>query len=150
MVKLDVLEAAGTPLLCTGQEAGSEAAVYAMHHIFEDAILLIDVSNAFNCMNRNAALQNIHYLCPPFAVILTNTYREDVQLFINGETLHSCERTTQGDPLAMAMYAIGILPIVHQLQSNNTKQTWFATAGGCVDNLHHWWSKLCGVGPSFG
>ena len=56
------------------------------------------------------------------------------------QTLHSCEGTTQGDPLAMAMYTIGILPIVHQLQSNNTKQTWFAddaTDGGCVDHLHH-------------
>ena len=51
------------------------------------------------------------------------------------------------------MYAIGILPLVHQLQSNNTKQTWFAddaTAGGRVHHLHHWWSKLCDVGPSFG
>ena len=157
VIKLDVLEAAGTLQLCAGQEAGSEAAVHAMRHIFEDAeseaVLLVDASNAFNSMNRNAALHNIHYLCPPLAVILTNTYREDVQLFIDGETLHSCEGTTQGDPLAMAMYAIGILPLVHQLQSDNTKQTWFAddaAAGGRVHHLHHWWSKLCDVGPSYG
>ena len=104
-------------------------------------------------MNRKAALHNIHYLCPPLAVILTNTYRKDVQLFIDGETLHSCEGTPQGDLLAMAMYAIGILPLVDQLKSDNTKQTWFAddaTAGGRVHQLHHWWSKLCDVGPSFG
>ena len=118
-----------------------------MSHIFEDAkseaVLLVDASNAFNSMNHKTALHNynIHYHCPPLAVILTNTCREDIQLFIDGETLHSCEGTTQGDPLVMAMYGIGILPLVHQLQSNNTKQTWFvddATAGGRVHHLHHW------------
>ena len=128
-----------------------------MRHIFEgtdsEAVLLADASNAFNSLNRKAALHNIHSLCPPLAVILTNTYREDTQLFIDGETLYSCEGTTQGDPLAMAMYAIGTLPLVHQLHSDDTKQVWFAddaTAGGRVHQLHDWWTKLCELGPSFG
>ncbi len=90
-----------------------------MRHTFEDAeseaVLLADAANAFNSLNRKAALHNIHILCLPLATILMNTYKEDAQLLIDGETLHSCEGTTQGDPLAMAMYAISTLPFVHQL-----------------------------------
>ncbi len=53
----------------------------------------------------------------------------------------------------MAMYAIAILPLIHQLQSVGTKQVWFAddaTAGGRVHQLHEWWSKLRDLGPFFG
>ena len=87
-----------------------------MHQIFNDpdsqAGLFVD---AFNFLIRKAALLNIRSLCPSLATILTNTYRSDVQLHIDGETLYSREGTTLGDPLAMAMYAIGILPIIQLL-----------------------------------
>ena len=155
VIKPDILEAAGTLQLCAGQEAGSEAAVHAMRQISEDAeaVLLVDASNAFNNLNRKATLHNIHTLCPPLAVILTNTYRDNAQLFIDGETLFSQEGTTQRDPLAIAMYAIGILPLINHLQSEDVQQVWFAddaTAGGKLHQLHTWWCKLHNTGPPFG
>ena len=82
-----------------------------------------------------------------------NTYRGDTQLFIDGDTLLSREGTTQGDPLAMAMYAIGILPLINQLNPLPAKQAWFAddaTAGGQIQHLHDWWTSLNHNGPSFG
>ena len=106
VIKLDVLEASGTFQLCAGQEAGSKAAIHAMRQMFEDVesetVLLVDATNAFNNMDKKAALYNIHYLFPPLSTILTNTYKEDTQSFIYGETLYSCEGSTQGDPLDMA------------------------------------------------
>ena len=123
----DIQEAGGSTQLCAGQQAGSEAAVHAMHQIFNDpgsqAVLLVDVTNAFNCLNRKAALLNIHSLCPSLATVLTSTYRSDIQLHIDGETLYSQEGTTQGDPLAMAMSAIGILPLIQQLSPLQATQT---------------------------
>ena len=50
------------------------------------------------------------------APILVNTYRQDAFLFTGGHTIFSSEGTTQGDPLAMAMYAIGTLPLIDKLQ----------------------------------
>lgn len=157
VIKHDILETAGALQLCAGQEASSEAAIHAMRSVFHDdqseAVLLVDATNAFNSLNRQAALRNIHYLCPPLATVLTNTYREDIELFIDGETLLSCEGTTQGDPLAMAMYAIGILPLINQLKSIDAKQVWFAddaTAGGHIQQIHEWWIKLNNLGPAFG
>ena len=86
----DIPEAAGSIQLCAGQQAGSEAAMHAMHQIFNDpdsqAGLLVD---AFNFLIRKAALLNIRSLCPSLATILTNTYRSDVQLHIDDETLYS-------------------------------------------------------------
>ena len=59
------------------------------------------------------------------ATILINTYREPTELFVDGEVLFSRERTTQGDPLAMAMYAIATVPLINKLKENVT-QIWYA------------------------
>ena len=153
----DIQMAAGPLQLCAGHQSGCESAVHAMRQVFEssetEAIILVDATNAFNSLNRQAALRNIHHLCPSLSKVLINTYREDVQLFIDGETLLSQEGTTQGDPLAMAMYAIAVNPLIHRLKCDTTKQIWFAddaTAGGKINNLREWWDCLTKVGPDFG
>ena len=73
--KGDVVEASGSLQLCAGQKSGSEAAIHAMHAIFEaddtDAVLLIDASNAFNAINRATSLHNIRVLCPVIAAYCT-------------------------------------------------------------------------------
>ena len=84
-----------------------------MRTLFEDndvqAILQVDAANAFNSLNREAALQNVHDLCPSIAPMLTNTYRNPARLFIGGENITSCEGTTQDDLLAKAMYTLATL-----------------------------------------
>ena len=45
-------------------------------HDNSDAVLLTDASNAFNSLNRAAALHNIRVLCPSIATYAINTYRE--------------------------------------------------------------------------
>jgi len=109
--KGDVVEASGSLQLCAGQKSGSEAAIHAMYAIFEaddtDAVLLIDASNAFNALNRAISLHNIRVLCPVIAAYVINTYRKSARLFITGgKEIMSAEGTTQGDPRAMALYAL--------------------------------------------
>ena len=72
---------------------------------------------------------------------------------IDGETLLSQEGTTQGDPLAMAMYTIAVNPLIHRLKHDTTKQIWFAddaTAGGKFNNLREWWDCHINIGPEYG
>ena len=130
----DVALAAGPLQTCAGQSAGSEAAVHAMKAMFDDngceAALLVDATNAFNCVNREAALHNISILCPALSTILNNPYAQPVRLFVVGEgEIPSCEGTTQGDPLAMAMYAaLAVIPLICRLHTAvpETSQVWFA------------------------
>lgn len=48
-------------------------------------------------------------ICPAMAHILINIYRNNSCLFVGGQCSPSEEDTTQGDPLAVAMYANGTL-----------------------------------------
>lgn len=159
VAKKDVIEISGSLQLCAGQKSGSEAAVHAMHTIFEadctDAVLLIDASNAFNALNRAAALHNIRVLCPLIAVYAINTYRQPARLFITGgRELMSAEGTTQGDPLAMGLYALSIQPLITCLQlKSNAKQCWFADDAsgiGTVQDVKKWWDELSVLGPELG
>ena len=112
----DIQEAAGSHKLCAGQLSGAEAAVHAVRKVSEEgsteAVLLVDVYNAFNSPNRLVALHNIRQLCPPLSTILINIYRSPASLLVPGEVILSEEGTTQGDPLAMPMYALATVPLI--------------------------------------
>ena len=159
IAKRDVAEASGSLQLCAGQKSGSEAAIHAMHRIFEaddtDAVLLIDASNAFNALNRAAALHNIRVLCPVIAVYAINTYRQSARLFITGgKEITSAEGTTQGDPLAVALYALSIQPLITSLQAmSDARQCWFAddaSGAGTISEIKQWWDGLNTLGPDIG
>lgn len=158
VTKGDIQDAAGSLQLCAGQIAGIEAAVHAMRSIFAsvdtEAVLLVDASNAFNSLNRQVALRNARHLCPPLANILINTYRNPSELFVDGMVLWSEEGTTQGDPLAMPMYALATIPLINHLSSvPNAKQVWYAddaSAAGHLSSLRSWWDRVQSSGPDFG
>ena len=62
------------------------------------------------------------------------------------------EGTTQGDPLAMAMYAIGTQPLVRRLDGI-ARQVWYAddsAAGSSLERLRRWWDVLVEVGLLYG
>ena len=119
-----------------------------------DAVLLVDASNAFNSLNREVALHNIRHLCRSLATILINIYRDATELFVDGLVLFSEEGTTQGDPLAMPMYALATIPLINRLSDTpNVVQVWYAddaTASGSLPSLRNWWDNLTSFGPAFG
>ena len=114
VIKPHIMSSAGKLQLCAGQEGGCEGAVHAMSDIFDeqatDALLLVDADNAFNSLNRRVFLHNISYVCLPMAIYIWNCYSVPSCLFVLGGTeISSSEGPTQGDPLAMPVYEIGIL-----------------------------------------
>ena len=84
-----VQEAVGSLQLCAGHPLGVESAVHSMRAFLEeddsDGILLMNVDNAFNRLNRNVALWNIQYMCPAMKHILNNFYRSSSRIFMNRE-----------------------------------------------------------------
>ena len=138
--------------------------IHAMHEIYEDenceAVLLVDASNAFNSINRNVFLHNVTIVCPAIAIYVRNCYSTYSRLFIiGGNEIQSCEGTTQGDPIAMAVYAIAIIPMILMIVDitskidESTKTAAYAddvTAAGKIIQLKNWWKTLCNLGPKFG
>ena len=72
---------------CAGYKSGCESSVHAMRQMFEssetEAVIIVDATNAFNLLNREAALRNIHHF-PRFSPTLTG--RMFSYYFIDGET----------------------------------------------------------------
>lgn len=146
----------GVTQLCAGMESGCEAAVKAMRTSFEsedtEAVMFVDATNAFNSLNRKGMLHNVQSVCPPLATTTINLYRNKSSLYVKNEVIESTEGTTQGDPLAMPLYAISTLPLIRSLPTEIT-QIWYADdagAGGKLCNLKDWWDSLSQKGPGYG
>ena len=85
-IRKDIIQAAGPLQTCAGSKAGIEASIHAMREIYEEntteAILLVDAENAFNNLNRQAALHDIREICPSFHQYLANTYQLPAKMLI--------------------------------------------------------------------
>ena len=83
---------------------------------------------------------------------MCNSYREPSNLFINKQTLFSQEGKTRGDPLAMSMYGIAIIPLIELLDDCFTVQKWYADDVNAVcshDNMKKLFDSLIKHGPAF-
>ena len=137
-----------------------DAAIHGMSQVFveeegRDGFLLIDASNAFNQMNRSAALHNIQITCKEMALYVINTYRSPSRLFIcRGGEILSQEGTTQGEPLAMPWYSVNTSMIIQNLRAHclMVKQVWLAddsAGGGRIVQLYDWYKQLTKEGEKY-
>ena len=162
VLKEEIKKAAGPLQTCASHGAGAEAAIHGMREIFNkedtEAVLLIDAKNAFNCLNRSAALHNVQLLCPPLANYLINSYQKPSRLFITGSggeklEIASEEGTTQGDPLAMGWYAVTTRLLIESSKVDGVSQVWLAddaAGGGRLENLLQWYENLEICGKKWG
>ncbi|XP_063615254.1 uncharacterized protein LOC134788297 [Penaeus indicus] len=158
VVKDDITSAVGNLQVC-------EAAIHTMRKIFDepdcDAVLMVDASIAFNNFNRKVTLHSTRIKCPNFARYIENLYSQPAKQFVSDretgrcEIIESAEGTTQGDPIAMAMYAIGLLklqdPISHE--KTQVKQVAYAddiTGAGKIEDIKRWWDEIVLYGPMQG
>ncbi len=164
LLKNDIIQATGSMQTCSGVEGGIEAAVHGIADAYNsenaEAILLVDATNAFNSLNRQTALLNLQYLCPPYYMFLNNCYKKPSKLYVSNsnEVLYSQEGTTQGDPSAMPFYAVSTRPLIDHLMTTCTAdkavtQCWYAddsNATGNLSGLQKWFQELCKTGPGYG
>jgi hypothetical protein len=170
--KQQVVEAGDKDQLATSLPAAIEGAAHSMTEMFREfgdeehedgyGMLLVDASNAFNAVNRSAALWNARVLWPGAAFFLFNTYRNYNLLVIrstispgSGTIMLSREGVTQGDPMSMFFYGIAILPLIRRckIEDPDSGQAWYAddSSGiGRLTRLRKWFDLLCEDGPGFG
>ena len=105
----------------------------------------MDASIAFNSLNRSTFLHNIKVTCPKISNFVVNFYTLPSGLFLRGKVeLKSKEGTTQGSPIAIDLYALGItaLESMHHSSSNPFYNAAF------VDNFTG--CEICRFGPFVG
>ena len=64
-----------------------------------------------------------------------NCYRGNIHLLVGKEVLLSQEVTTQGDPLAMAYFALATIPLMRAIALGAATQVWFADDASCGSEL---------------
>ena len=123
-----------------------------MEKIFKEesteAVLLVDAEDAVNSMNRRVFLHNISILCSAISTFVTNCYATPARLLvIGGSEIKSNEGNTQRDPVPMAIYALGITPLIMmmvELVSTKCGDTKIVAAGK-LKSLLQWWTTLLEV-----
>ena len=161
VLKSDIQNVTGYQQLCAGLESGCKIAVHTLVDLFEENTTLgfiqIDSSNPFNLINATLLLHNVKILRTEIATYINNYYMKPSRLFITGgKEISSNERTTQGEPIALGMYTLGLMPLLTSIISNNTGNlihVVFAdnlTGVGKIHELIEWWKNVLHYGPYLG
>jgi len=125
-----------------------------------NAFLQIDGDNGFNRLSRIASMWTVRHRCPKLFIFYFNCYRHHTRLLVRrpGQAPYvilSKEGVTQGCPLAMDIYGIGLLPMVERLREAEPDllQPWYADDGsgyGRLERLRNVYKLLEQIGPDFG
>ena len=133
VTRADLEEVCGIDQLCSGLRSGLEGSVHAVRELFDEhcnlgwGVLLVDATNAFNSVNRVAALWNARVLWPRCSRYLFNTYRGYASLLLQDGS--------------------------KSLLSKEWTQNWYADDSSCVADLRSlraWYEELSRRGPDYG
>ena len=104
--------------------------------------------------------QTHRHRCSKLARFTLNCYRHEIRLVCrqpgqDASILLSREGVTQGDPLAMALYGIALLPLCELLRQDcpDVLQPWYADDAAMVGtaiDVAASFTQLCNYGPMFG
>ena len=145
-------------------EEGTEGGIHAIRLLWEHyyqeedwVFIFIDAQNSFNEENQTAMIWDVQYEWPSGMQFIFNYYRHWATLGVQNleglcHFLHIREVVTQGEPLDMIEYGIGVLPIIQELQDTQPRitQPWYADdtgAGGSFGNIFAHFKYIQAGGP---
>ena len=81
------------------------------------ALLKVDLSNAFNCVSREAILKGTLHYAPGAYNFLAFAYHQHVPLYLGDASLSSEKGTHQGCPLGPLGFALGVQDILERVSA---------------------------------
>ena len=133
--------------LGVGVKGGCEAVIHATSQLMSSIpphqgwTLLLDFSNAFNCIDRGSMFAEIRRRIPSLSAWMESCYSSQPLLYLGSNTIHSCSGVQQGDPLGPLGFALTLHPLVERIKAevpNLVLNAWYLDDGtlmGCPDDL---------------
>ena len=90
LIEFDVMKAVAPAQLCVGVPSACEIGAHAVRKAFGECpgvegVLCVDASNAFNSLNRQAALHNIPRVCHVAGQVFANCYSAAISLYMEDD-----------------------------------------------------------------
>jgi hypothetical protein len=93
-------------------------------------LMKVDLSNAFNCIDRQTVLHETQTCCPALYTFIRYCYQLNAPLFCGGQVLSSQTGVHQGCPLGPTGFALGIHSLIERLETVGlTWQSWYLDDG---------------------
>lgn len=136
--------------LGVGVRGACEAIVHAFNSLVESlspscnpiAILLIDISNAFNSVNRSRLLSEVARHFPELLPWVKFCYAQPSHLLFGDKRILSSSGIQQGDPLSTLLFSLTIHPVLSRLAekySSLAANVWYLDDGSVAGDP----SMLC-------
>ena len=150
LTKDEVMRASGIKQVSSGHKAACEASAHFMRRKVEggaEMVLLVDARNAFNRARRSRLLRTVAERTPALGRVAWNVYSNGAILVLpDGSQIMSTEGTTQGCPIAMQSFAIGVMPLIEGAEGDKDfDQTWYADDSGgvgSVEGVAAWFGRV--------
>ena len=124
--------------------AAAEQVAFAIRNIFSklpassDLVLLqLDFTNAFNCLDRNIILTEVHRRIPSLLPWVLSSFSEPAKLYYEDQIIYSQCGVQQGDVLGPLLFSLGIHHMLEEVDQtfHPTLNKWYLDDGSIVAPL---------------